>query len=266
MESDQGAFGERAPQEVFGATSVNGSSADQDQAYKPLGASEGAPPGTPISALFHDPSRYYRALTHRSYLNEHPEVLEDNERLEFLGDAVLDFLVGAWLYNRFPEMAEGSLTRLRAALVGNEQLAEFARQIGLGSLMRLGRGEDESGGRERKALLGSTFEALIGALYLDRGIPTVSEFVEPLLDQATRQIVYGRKDQDPKSLLQEWAQSEGLGTPFYQTVAAHGPDHDKVFEVTVMIHGKIYGRGAGPSKQAAAKAAARTAISALGLD
>ncbi len=219
-----------------------------------------------LSSLFSDFRLFSRALTHRSYLNEHPEALEDNERLEFLGDAVLDFLVGAWLYNRFPEMAEGSLTRLRAALVGNEQLAEFARQIGLGEIMHLGRGEDESGGRNRQALLGSTFEALVGALYLDKGIRAVQEFAEPLLEAATRQILIGRKDQDPKSLLQEWAQSQGFGTPFYQTSAANGPDHDKIFEVEVIIQGKVYGRGIGHSKQAAAKAAARGVITSLGID
>jgi ribonuclease III len=219
-----------------------------------------------LQSLFSNPSLLTRALTHRSYVNEHPEALEDNERLEFLGDAVLDFLVGAWLYNHFPEMAEGGLTRMRAALVGNEQLAGFARQIRLGELMRLGRGEDESGGRNRPALLGSTFEAVIGALYLDRGIPGVQQFIDPLLVSASEQILEGRKDQDPKSLLQEWAQSEGYGTPFYHTVLASGPDHDKVFEVEVIIHGKVYGRGSGHSKQAAAKAAARNVLAALNIE
>jgi ribonuclease III len=219
-----------------------------------------------LQSLFSNPSILNRALTHRSYVNEHPEALEDNERLEFLGDAVLDFLVGAWLYNHFPEMAEGGLTRMRAALVGNEQLANFARQIRLGELMRLGRGEDDSGGRNRPALLGSTFEAVIGALYLDKGIPGVQQFLNPFLVAASEQILEGRKDQDPKSLLQEWAQSEGYGTPFYHTVLASGPDHDKVFEVEVIIHGKVYGRGTGHSKQAAAKAAARSVLVSLDIE
>ncbi len=219
-----------------------------------------------LSSLFYDYRLYSRALTHRSYINEHPEALEDNERLEFLGDAVLDFLVGAWLYNRFPEMAEGSLTRLRAALVGNEQLAEFARQIGLGSVMHLGRGEEDGGGRNRSPLLGSTFEALIGALYLDKGIPAVQQFVAPLLEDACDQILLGTKGQDPKSLLQEWAQSQGLGTPYYQTVSANGPDHDKIFDVEVIIQGKVYGHGAGHSKQTAAKAAAQNVIMSLGIE
>jgi ribonuclease III len=219
-----------------------------------------------LQEMFKDYRLLSRALTHRSYLNEHPEALEDNERLEFLGDAVLDFLVGAWLYNRFPEMAEGSLTRLRAALVGNDQLAEFARQLGLGSVMQLGKGEDDSGGRNRTALLGGAFEAVVGALFLDQGIPAVRRFVEPLLEEASEDILEDRKDLDPKSGLQEWAQSQGLGTPYYQTVSARGPDHAKVYEVEVVIQGKVYGRGVGHSKQAAAKAAARGVIASMDLD
>jgi ribonuclease-3 len=219
-----------------------------------------------LKSLFSNRSLLYRALTHRSYINEHPEALEDNERLEFLGDAVLDFLVGAWLYNHFPEMTEGGLTRLRAALVGNDQLAQFGRQIRLGEVLRLGRGEEESGGNNRPALLGSTFEALVGALYLDQGVPAVQEFLEPFLKTASAQILLERKDQDPKSLLQEWAQSQGYGTPYYRTSLASGPDHDKIFEVEVMIHGKVYGRGSGHSKQAAAKAAARSVLSTLDIE
>jgi ribonuclease-3 len=205
-----------------------------------------------------------RALTHRSYLNEHPEAIEDNERLEFLGDAILDFLVGAWLYNRFPEMAEGALTRLRSALVRTETLADFARNIDLGSAMRLGRGEAESGGRQRAALLCATFEAFVGALYLDQGIKTVIEFVEPFLDSVANQLLNSERARDPKSQLQEWTQSRGLGAPTYHTVAATGPDHAKIFDVEVLVNGSVRGRGTGNSKQAAAKAAAREAIKVLG--
>jgi ribonuclease-3 len=207
-----------------------------------------------------------RALTHRSYLNEHPEALEDNERLEFLGDAVLDFLVGAWLYNHFPEMAEGDLTRLRSALVRTEQLAVFAVQIDLGRAMRLGRGEDEGGGRTRPALLCATFEALVGALYLNVGMPAVRDLVEPMLQSAAYQIISAHKDQDPKSVLQEWVQSQGYGPPLYRTISASGPEHDKIFEVEVSVNGQVYARGNGHSKQAAAKSAARNALESLGLD
>lgn len=207
-----------------------------------------------------------RALTHRSYLNEHAEALEDNERLEFLGDAVLDFLVGAWLYNHFPEMAEGELTRLRSALVRTEQLAAFAEEIDLGSVMRLGRGEDEGGGRKRPALLCGTFEALVGALYLDAGMQAVEVFIEPFLQVGVVEILAERRDRDPKSLLQEWVQSQGFGPPVYTTVASSGPEHNKTFEVEVYVSGKVYGHGRGHSKQSAAKAAARQALHSIGLD
>jgi len=206
-----------------------------------------------------------RAFTHRSYLNEHKQVLEDNERLEFLGDAVLDFLVGAWLYNHFPEMAEGQLTRLRAALVGNQQLAEFARQLNLGDVMLLGKGEIESRGNERDGLLGASFEAVVGAIYLDSGMEAVRAFIEPLLDTAIIQVLALRRDLDAKSTLQEWSQAEGLGTPYYRIVASSGPDHEKSFEIEVVINGKLYGRGYGSSKQAAAKLAAQATLEMIGL-
>jgi ribonuclease-3 len=207
-----------------------------------------------------------RALTHRSYLNEHPEALEDNERLEFLGDAVLDFLVGAWLYKHFPEMSEGALTRLRSALVRTEQLAEFAKRIDLGFAMRLGRGEVQAGGRERDALLCATFEALIGALYLNAGMDAVRDFVEPMLKPAAHQIVLKRQDRDAKSLLQELVQSRGYSPPQYHTVNSSGPEHKKTFEVEVLVDGQVCGRGTGHSKQSAAKAAARIALESLDLD
>jgi ribonuclease III len=201
-----------------------------------------------------------RALTHRSYINEHPDALEDNERLEFLGDAVLDFLVGAWLYNRFPEMAEGELTRMRSALVRTDQLADFARRIDLGLALRLGRGEMGGGGRDRQAVLCAGFEALIGALYLNSGISSVQDFIEPFLRQAVDEILAYNKDLDSKSLLQEWLQSQGHGPPEYRTVAASGPDHARVFEVEVLVNGEVFGRGSGHSKQAAAKIAASAAL------
>ncbi|HUH96861.1 MAG TPA: ribonuclease III [Anaerolineales bacterium] len=206
-----------------------------------------------------------RALTHRSYLNENSDALEDNERLEFLGDAVLGFLVGAWVYHHCPEMKEGELTRSRSALVRNEQLAEFARHLELGRAMRMGRGESASGGRSRDNLLGSTFEAVIGALYLDQGVLAVEKFMEPLLDSVKERVIQRAEIYDPKSRLQEWAQAERLGTPQYITVSASGPDHAKVFEIEVCIKGAAYGRGKGPSKQIAEQIAAQTTLEALGL-
>ncbi|HSM25860.1 MAG TPA: ribonuclease III [Anaerolineaceae bacterium] len=206
-----------------------------------------------------------RALTHRSFLNEHSEALEDNERLEFLGDAVLDFVVGSWLYHHFPEMPEGDLTRMRSALVHTEQLAFFASKIKLGKALRLGRGEAQAGGRDRPALLCDTFEALIGAIYLDGGISAVGDFIEPLLIEASEDILLNNKNEYQKSLFQEWAQSQGYFAPSYVTKNSFGPDHSKIFEVEVLLNGEPFGRGEGPSKQAAAKVAAQQALIRLGI-
>jgi ribonuclease-3 len=218
-----------------------------------------------LNMPFHDWLLLSRALTHRSYLNEHPEALEDNERLEFLGDAVLDFIVGAWLYHRFPEMPEGDLTRMRAALVHTEQLAVFARMLKLGNAMRLGRGETQGGGRDRSPLLCDTFEAVIGALYINAGIDAVTTFISPLLEEASEDILANRKNEDPKSLFQEWAQAQGYSTPTYHTRNSSGPDHSKQFEVDVLVDGVVFGSGEGPSKQTAAKSAAHNALLRLGL-
>jgi ribonuclease III len=201
-----------------------------------------------------------RALTHRSYLNEHPDTIEDNERLEFLGDAVLDFLAGAVLYNKYPEMNEGRLTRLRAALVNTEQLAAFATRLGLGPQMRLGKGEDDSGGRQRPTLLCAAFEAAVGAYYLDSGLEAVRAFVEPLFDVAAGQILTDEMDVDPKSQFQEWAQSERGHTPRYVPIVLSGPDHSRVYTVEVWVGDESFGTGSGPNKQAAAQAAARAAL------
>jgi len=200
-------------------------------------------------------------LTHRSYLNEHPEALEDNERLEFLGDAVLDFVVGAWLYNRFPEMTRTvNLTRLRSALVHTEQLAEFANEIQLGRALRLGHGETQGGGKTKLGLLCDAYEALIGAIYLEKGIEGVLAFIEPFLLASVDDILLNHKDEDPKSSLQEWAQGQGYSAPVYETRNTTGPDHSKMFEIEVLINNQVYGSGVGSSKQAATKAAARAAL------
>lgn len=213
-----------------------------------------------LSMPFKNFSLLSRALTHRSFLNEHVEALEDNERLEFLGDAVLDFVVGAWLYNRFPEMAEGALTRLRAALVKTEQLAIFGEEIQIGNALRLGRGEEEGGGRIRKAMLCATFEALVGALYLDMGVREVEIFTSPFLENAIEMIIANHQDHDPKSILQEWAQAQGYPIPSYRVILEDGPDHAKIFTLEVHINGVAVSQGVGQSKQDASKAAARKAI------
>jgi ribonuclease-3 len=217
-----------------------------------------------LGIAFEDKSLLQRALTHRSYLNEHPEFpLEDNERLEFLGDAVLDFLTGEHLYHRFPELKEGPLTSLRSALVRRETLARFARRLGLGQHLRMGHGEAESGGRNRPATLCAAFEALIGALYLDQGLGVVQQLIEPLIVPEIDRTIQQHLDKDPKSQLQELAQAWLRRTPRYVTVAEEGPDHAKEFTVQVVINGEDYGQGSGPNKQQAAQAAAQEALMRL---
>jgi ribonuclease-3 len=216
-----------------------------------------------LNLPFSNLSLLTRALTHRSYVNENPNASEDNERLEFLGDAVLDFIVGAWVYNRFPEMPEGDLTKMRSAIVRNDQLAVFARHLKLGDALRLGRGEFNTGGSHRDGLLGSTFEAVIGALYLDTGLGAVEAFVNPLLEHARESVL--TKIHDPKSQLQEWAQAQKMSAPHYRTVSMTGPDHAKEFEVEVVLGERVIGVGRGTSKHIAQHAAATDAIKNLGI-
>jgi ribonuclease-3 len=216
-----------------------------------------------LNLQFADVHLLSRALTHRSYLNEHPDALEDNERLEFLGDAVLDFLVGEWLYNRFPEMEEGGLTQMRSAFVQTGQLANFAREIGLDNAIRLGRGELKSGGKLRNSLLCDVFEAVIGALLLDQGMDMVKCFIYPLLEGAVNEIITKRKNEDPKSMLQEWAQAKGFPPPKYLTINVSGPDHAKIFEVEARVNNRVVAVGEAMSKQAAEKSAAQKALDTI---
>ncbi len=215
---------------------------------------------------FENPALLIRALTHRSYVNENPEALEDNERLEFLGDAVLDFIVAAWLYHHYPELPEGNLTQLRTALVCTEQLAEFARWIRLGPVLRLGQGENSTGGRDRDTLLCASFEAVIGSYYLDQGIAAVETYLHPLLERALGEILSQGYPRDPKSLLQEWTQARGWSSPVYRTVSETGPDHSKKFLVEVSIANGITARGQGMNKREASKAAAGAALEQLRQD
>jgi ribonuclease-3 len=198
-----------------------------------------------------------RALTHRSYTNEN-SAGEDNERLEFLGDAVLDFVVGEWAYHHYPEMPEGHLTKIRSFLVRNERLAEFARKLDLGSALRLGRGETSSGGHSRESLLGSAFEAVIGAIYLDSNLDKVKKFLIPLFESVEDRML--DEVEDAKSELQETSQALKLGTPHYRVVNVSGPDHARIYEVEVLIAGEVKGRGTGTSISLAERSAARSAL------
>ncbi|MCX6032926.1 MAG: ribonuclease III [Chloroflexi bacterium] len=206
------------------------------------------------------------ALTHRSYLNEHPELdWEDNERLEYLGDAVLDFLLAEYLFHQFPQAPEGELTALRAALVRRETLAQFALEMELGQALFMGHGEVETGGRDRPATLCAGFEALVGAFYLDQGMASVVSLVQPFMARELGAARAEVADKDPKSRLQELAQSAVGVTPRYRTVRAEGPDHAKTFTVEARIGETICGVGEGPSKQIAAQRAAAEALTQAGL-
>ncbi|MBE7532686.1 MAG: ribonuclease III [Chloroflexi bacterium] len=214
-----------------------------------------------LAVQFRDYSLLTRALTHRSYWNEKPEAsLEDNERLEFLGDAVLDFVVGAYLYHHFPEMNEGELTSLRAALVQARALAAFARELDLGNFLRLGYGEAENGGRERIPILCATFEAVIGAVYLDQGLASVERIVAGFIAPALVEILASSSHKDAKSEFQVWAQARYNITPRYDVVDTSGPDHAKVFTVAVRVGEEVWGQGNGRSKQSAAQEAAIQAM------
>ncbi|KPL88329.1 hypothetical protein SE16_05745 [Ardenticatena maritima] len=218
-----------------------------------------------IGYTFRRPDLLRTALTHRSYLNEHPEETEDYERLEFLGDAVLDLVVAEHLFYALPDWPEGDLTFLRATLVRTEQLADYARQLGLGDILRLGRGAELSGGRNHTAILADAFEAVVGALYLDGGLDVVRDwvlerFIAPTVEAARRS---GRTRRDPKSRLQEAVQARYNITPRYAIIAESGPEHDRRFTAEVRIGDEVWGVGEGRSKQEATLAAAEAALRRL---
>lgn len=217
-----------------------------------------------LGFTFQDKSLLQRALTHRSYLNENPNLpWLDNERLEFLGDSILGFITAEHLYHRFPEMKEGELTSLRAALVRGQTLAEYAEQLGVGPFLLISRGEDAGGGRGRPALLAATFEAILGALFLDQGLDAASALIVRMVDEKTDNILIERLDRNAKSLLQELSQGRMKVTPSYRLVETHGPDHAREFRVEVFLGDRVYGEGSGRNKQMAEQEAARDAIRRL---
>jgi ribonuclease-3 len=210
---------------------------------------------------FRDPSLLVVALTHRSTVNERPDDgLEDNERLEFLGDAILGAVVAEELYRAFPNVPEGSLTLMRADLVRQAALARWARQIDLGPHLVVGKGEEQRGGREREGLLASAFEAVIGAIYLDQGYDAVRRIVARLVAEALPELSPSARAQDPKSELQYRVQARFHTLPIYRVVAAEGPEHRPTFTVEVTSEGGVSGVGTGMSKQAAEQEAAAEAL------
>ena len=201
------------------------------------------------------------ALVHRSYLNENPRFnLPSNERLEFLGDAVLELIVSDHLYQTYPESAEGELTNFRSSLVNTTSLAESSLKLGVGEFLFLSKGEEGSGGRKNQYILANTFEALLGAIYLDQGIEAASDFVHTHLIVKLSQIIEQQLYKDAKSTLQERAQEEISVTPTYRVLSETGPDHNKMFTVGVYAGQKLLAKGAGKSKQQAEQQAASVAL------
>jgi ribonuclease-3 len=217
-----------------------------------------------LGLKFRDPQLLRRALLHRSYLNEMPDAgLESNERLEFLGDAVLGLVVGSKLYMDYPEHSEGQLTELRVALVRRETLARVAKSLSLGEYLFLGRGEESAGGRGRPSNLSAAYEAVVGAVYVDGGIEKARRFIVRSLASELAALPKGRILADPKSRLQELLQARFQKAPVYRVLRDEGPDHSKVFTVQVWNGRKALGVGQGKSKQQAEKEAARQALKKL---
>jgi ribonuclease-3 len=208
------------------------------------------------------------SLTHRSWVNERRggEGAPDNERLEFLGDAVLGLLVGKMLFARFPRSREGVLARMKASLVGEETLASLASARGLGRHLLLGRGEERSGGRERRSLLANTYEALLAAVYLDGGLEPAERIVEQDFSPLLAGIASGATGRDFKTEFQELVQTRFGKAPTYELIDADGPPHDRRFTVAAMVAGERLGEGSGKSKKEAEQAAARQCLARLAAD
>lgn len=205
------------------------------------------------------------ALTHRSYLNESKEKVPSNERLEFLGDSILSFVVSGYLFNTYPEFNEGKLTNLRSLLVNTKMLALIAKECELGSKLRLSKGEEESGGRNNQSLLADTFEAFIGALFLDQGVEEVEKFINSAVIPRADDFIKKNMLKDPKSMLQEYVQAKKQNSPLYRVLSEVGPAHSKEFTVGAYVGEKLLGQGKGKSKQEAEESAAKVALQSLGI-
>ena len=213
-----------------------------------------------IKFKFSDIKLLNKALTHRSYANENSNILKHNERLEFLGDSVLDILVSDYLVHEYSEFAEGTLSKIRAAVVNETCLAKLAKNIKLGNYLLLGRGEDLSGGREKASILADTFEALAGAVFCDGRFDAASNIFLPLLIEEITKTAQSWSFRDFKSDLQEYTQNKLVCIPSYKVIREIGPDHAKKFEVVVMIKNEVGGKGFGRSKKEAEQAAAKMAM------
>lgn len=211
--------------------------------------------------IFKNQKLLEKALTHRSYLNEHQnKQLESNERLEFLGDAVLELIVSSHLYKKYPQFPEGKLTSLRSKLVQTKTLNLAAKKLKLGQQLKFSRGERKSGGENNPSILADAFEAIIGALYQDQGLEKTADFIKENLLKLVNKLPEKKLPQDYKSQFQEFIQAKGSHSPVYKMIKAFGPDNHKIFKVVVLVSGKVYGQGEGMSKQAAEQMAAKFAL------
>jgi len=217
-----------------------------------------------LGVSFRRPVLLKQALVHSSYANENPGFTPaSNERLEFLGDAVLDMVVAAKLYRDFPNLSEGEMTKLRAVLVRRDTLAKMARTLRLGDHLYLGKGEEASGGRDKPANLAGALEAVIGAIFLDRDTTIARRFILKLIDTELQKVVSRRTGTDYKSELQELIQAREQQTPTYHVIEEKGPDHDRRFTVEVRVGNTVLGTGSGKSKKAAETEAARATLERL---
>ena len=218
-----------------------------------------------IKVSFSNESLLKQAFVHRSYHNENPDFnLPSNERLEFLGDAILNFIVAEKLYAQFPGLNEGELTEMRASLVCRDTLSELASSLKLGDWLLLGQGEESSGGRDKQNNLANTMEALIGAIYLEQGITKTREFVLKQLKPALERIRDGKINPNYKAMIQELIQGKRKIPPVYRLVEATGPDHNRQFTVEILVEGEALGRGTGKNKKTAEMQAAKLAWEKLG--
>ncbi len=213
---------------------------------------------------FKNEKLYQQAFIHRSYLNESKEPVESNERLEFLGDSILSFVVSEHLYKTYPEFDEGILTNLRSLVVNTKSLAKTARELHFGDHLMLSKGEEDSRGRENESILANTFEAVIGALFMDQGIDEVKKFLHVVIIPHIAIFVEKKVFKDPKSLLQEYVQSKKQNSPVYKVLHEEGPAHAKQFTIGVYVGDDLKGEGRGKSKQEAEEHAAEQALEKIG--
>jgi ribonuclease-3 len=236
---------------------AGGGSAEEEQKLNEFQAN--------LGLNFDHPALLRKALTHRSYLQGNGDNVElSNERLEFLGDSVLELIVNEHLYCRYPGKREGDLTKMKSLLVSRSVLARRARTINLGGFVLLSEAEEEAGGRRRTSILADTYEAVLGAIYLDRGFVAARVFVERNLLANAEHILADREHTNYKNILQELVQAEYKTHPRYRTSSEEGPDHEKMFTVEVNVHGKTFGEGRGTNKKQAEQEAARAALARMG--